>query len=206
MKEMTKLKICGIRRLEDTEILNTIQPDFAGFVFADSKRQVTFDEARTLRRDLDNSIQTVGVFVDAELNFIQKLVEEGVIQYIQLHGAEDSRYIQALREKTAVPIIKATRVFSRNDVEEETHADIVLYDAYHKELRGGTGETFNWNLLKGKTDNYFLAGGLTAENIQKAIRQLNPYAVDVSSGVETNGYKDKEKLIELKKNIQEAAK
>lgn len=203
---MTKLKICGIRRLEDVAMLNEIKPDFAGFVFADSKRQITFEEAKTLRKHLNKDIQTVGVFVDTKMGFITSLVEEEIIDGIQLHGNEDTHYINTLKAKVKAPIIKAIRVSTREDVEKKTDADIILYDAYNKNLPGGTGETFNWNLLKGKKKSYFLAGGLNAQNIQEAIQQLKPYAVDVSSGVETNGYKDKEKLIELVKKIQEVIK
>lgn len=206
MNEVTKLKICGIRRLEDVALLNEIKPDFAGFVFADSKRQVTFTEAKTLRQYLNKDIQTIGVFVDAEISFITSLVEEGIIDGIQLHGDEDMHYINALKAKVKLPVIKAIGVSSPEDAAKETSADRVLYDTYHKQLHGGTGETFNWDLLKDQSGSYFLAGGLHAGNIQEAIRQLNPYAVDISSGVETNGYKDGKKLKELVKNIQEADK
>lgn len=203
---MTMLKVCGIRRLEDVALLNAVKPDFAGFVFVDSKRQITVEEAKILRQHLDKEIQTVGVFVDAEISFITTLVEEKIIDCIQLHGSEDNRYINTLKAKVKAPIIKAIRVTSPEDVEKKTGADLILYDAYHKQLNGGTGETFNWNLLNGKNDTYFLAGGLNSGNIQEAIQQLNPYAVDISSGVETDGYKDKAKLVEFLKKIQEVTK
>lgn len=200
---MTKLKICGIRTLEEVAMLNDIKPSFAGFVFATSKRQVTLEEAKILRQHLDKEIQTVGVFVDAEIEFIATLVKEKIIDCIQLHGNEDDCYLSILKAKLTIPIIKAIRVSSIEDTAKKSDADMVLYDTYHKELKGGTGETFNWDLLKKKTGNYFLAGGLTSENIQEAIQQLRPYAVDISSGVETDGFKDKTKLIELVKKIQE---
>lgn len=203
---MTRLKVCGIRRLEDVALLNDVKPDFAGFVFADSKRQITVEEAKILRQHLDKEIQTVGVFVDAEISFITTLVEEKIIDCIQLHGSEDNRYINTLKAKVKAPIIKAIRVTSPEDAEKKTGADLILYDAYHKKLNGGTGETFNWNLLNGKNDNYFLAGGLNSGNIQEVIQKLNPYAVDISSGVETDGYKDKAKLEEFVKKIQEVTK
>lgn len=199
----TKVKICGIRRLEDSAILNETLPDFAGFVFAKSPRRITFQEADILRRHLDRRIQTVGVFVNEPVESILQLVNEQVIDLIQLHGDEDDQYLKELAQQTDAKIIKAVRVSSESNLNRSYAADYLLYDAYHGNKMGGTGKTFNWEMLRDKKEDYFLAGGLNPQNIKQAIQQLHPYAVDISSGVETDGYKDRNKIIQLLSNIQE---
>lgn len=205
----TKIKLCGIRRKEDVSLCNEFLPDFVGFVFARSKRRVSFDEAKELSELLDKRIIKVGVFVDECIENIVALVNKGVIQYIQLHGSEDEAYIKSLRynlkEFPKTVIIKAVRVREIEDISraEESRADYLLFDAYCKECEGGNGVSFNWELLKNATRPYFLAGGIDAYNIKKALLQTRPYAIDVSSGIELNGYKDREKLSELMKRIRE---
>lgn len=184
-------------------MLNEVLPDFAGFVFAESPRRITFQEAKVLRRHLDRRIQTVGVFVNEPIASILQLVNEQVIDLIQLHGDEDDHYLKELAQQTNAKIIKAVRISSESSLNRTYTADYLIYDAYHKNKLGGTGETFNWEMLNDKKRDYFLAGGLNSENIQQAIQLLHPYAIDISSGVETDGYKDRDKIIQLLSTIQE---
>ena len=189
-----KIKICGLTRLVDVEAVNALKPDYVGFVFAPtSKRRVTPDQAAELKRALDPSIEAVGVFVDETPENVTKLLDDGVIGLAQLHGSEDDVCLQELRRLTTKPIIKAFRVRSEQDVldAEKSPADHILLDA-----GAGTGTTFDWSLLRKVRRPYFLAGGLNIGNIDAA-HDLNPYAVDVSTGVETDGLKDQKKMAEF---------
>ncbi len=195
---MTKIKICGLFRPEDSDYVNEALPDYIGFVFADSRRKVTRMQAAAIKQRLDTRIKAVGVFVDADADEVTTLANDGVIGVIQLHGSEDAIYIERLRSKTAAPIIKAVRVQSTQQVlsAQDLPCDYLLLDAYHPQRAGGSGECFDWALLPKLSKLYFLAGGINPENIRGALK-LNPYAIDVSSGAETDGMKDKEKIIEL---------
>lgn len=189
---MTKVKFCGLSRPADIEAVNRLQPDYIGFVFArQSKRYVSEDRAAALKKMLNQSIKAVGVFVNEERSFIAGLVEKGIIDIIQLHGGEDEVYIHKLRELTSAPVIRAFTLRSPEDVlpVESSRADFVLLDA-----GAGAGSSFDWRLAEGVKRPYFLAGGLTPENAGAAIAQLRPYALDVSSGIETEGRKDEGKM------------
>lgn len=189
---MTKIKLCGLSRPEDIMTVNLWRPDYVGFVFyKKSKRYVSFREAKTLKEQLLPGIQTVGVFVDEAPDIIAGLLEEGMIDAAQLHGHEDFQYLHTLRELTCKPLIQAIQIHSENDLYKaaDSTADFLLLDS-----GAGTGQTFNWNLLKNIHQDFFLAGGLDAQNVADAICQVHPYGVDVSSGIETNGKKDKEKI------------
>lgn len=188
---MVKVKFCGLKRPCDIAWANELQPDYAGFVFAGKKRRVSDDQAAALRRELDPSIPAVGVFVDDTPEHIESLVRAGTIQLVQLHGGEDEAYIESLRRQVQVPIIKAFSIARKDDVEKarRSPADYVLLD----HGKGGTGEAFDWALLAQIDREYFLAGGLNPDNAEKAAA-LGPYALDVSSGIETDGVKDKEKM------------
>ena len=220
---MTKIKMCGLRNLEDIEAVNEWKPDYAGFVFApESRRYVTAEQAAELKDHLDPQIQAVGVFVDEAPERVAALLNEGVIDLAQLHGSEDEEYLVRLRELTLKPVIQAFRILSREDVVRamKSSADEILLDS-----GAGTGSTFNWEVLRmesgydraidaekdgerafctkrnrekslyaEETRPYFLAGGLNPQNVAEAIRRLHPYAVDVSSGIETDGSKDREKI------------
>ncbi len=188
-----KIKICGIRRTEDVEYLNEFPPDYAGFVFANTKRRVSFEEAERFRSLLKPEIKTVGVFVNEDMEFIRKLVKSGVIDLVQLHGDEDERYISELN--SSVPVIKAQRVRTAGDI-KRFETGYYLFDTYRENMYGGTGEAFDWEILKNIDKPYFLAGGITVENIERAMAK-KPYAIDVSSGAETNGVKDREKIRKL---------
>lgn len=188
----TKIKICGLFRPEDIEYANKAHPDYIGFVFWEkSRRRVTAEQAAVLRKKLDPEIQVVGVFVDASCEEIISLLEAGTIDIAQLHGEEseeDIRYIQAVTHK---PVIKAIKVRDRYGVEAwlDSSADWLLFDSGM-----GSGITFDWQLLAGVERDYFLAGGLNPGNLGELPEYICPYAVDLSSGVETEGVKDFEKM------------
>jgi len=187
-----KIKICGLRRIEDIEAVNNALPDYIGFVFAKSKRQINAETAAELKKRLDKRIQAVGVFVNQSIDFITKLYKNGIIEIAQLHGDESDEYIAGLRH-CGCKIIKSAGVSNALPVLPKT-ADYLLFDKA-SDQRGGTGKTFNWDVLENYHGvPYFLAGGLTPENVSGALSQLSPFCVDVSSGVETNGFKDADKI------------
>lgn len=196
-----KIKICGLFRTEDIEYANTVKPDYIGFVFAKSKRQVTVEQAYSLKQMLDKEIKSVGVFVDAKFDFIYELVKKNIIDIIQLHGNEDNAYISELRKYTDdIPVIKAVSVKTNADVIQANNyiSDFVLFD----NGKGGTGKKFDWNLIEESIKNkMFLAGGIDINNIEDAVK-INPYCIDVSSGAETDGIKDKFKMIQLVETVR----
>jgi phosphoribosylanthranilate isomerase len=192
---MTGIKLCGLKRECDIEAVNKLNPDFIGFVFAEkSKRYVNPIEAAKLKEMLSKDIKAVGVFVNESPEAVAELLNKGTIDMAQLHGSEDEEYISRLRSLTDKPLIKAIKVQSKADMEaaDESGADYVLLDS-----GAGTGMTFNWQLIKGIKRPYFLAGGLNPENVAEAVKALNPYAVDVSSGIETDGLKDEAKMADF---------
>ncbi len=201
---MTKIKICGLRREEDVTYVNECLPDYVGFVLAKGKRNVTKEKAAHLRELLAPSIVPVGVFVNEEIEVIARLVREGIIDAVQLHGDEDTAYIRQLRETIASPIIKAVRVATPEDVLgcEAIPADYLLFDTRTQGEYGGSGRRFDWELIKNVKRPYFLAGGITEENVCEAVNCLVPYAIDVSSGVETDGYKDKTKILNMLEKVR----
>lgn len=195
-----KIKICGIRRDCDVQYLNKGLPDYAGFVFAPSKRQVSLEQAIKLRTMMDERIISVGVFVNASIDDVVSCVEKGAIQVIQLHGDEDERYIRELRERVKSVIFKAVRAKNVECIREadSLSCDYLLIDAYHENMYGGTGETFSWEMIpKDLKHPFFLAGGLKESNILHAIHEVPCIGVDISGGVETNGYKDQEKIEQI---------
>lgn len=201
---MTKVKICGLTRLVDVEAVNVAQPDYIGFVFATSKRQVDLATARTLKQALNPGIKAVGVFVNHPVAEVVALAEQGIIDLIQLHGDEDETTVRQLQAQTGLPVIRAFRISSPADI-KDTAADYRLFDTYDPSQYGGSGAAFNWELLNGVTGDFFLAGGLNSGNIEAAIHQVNPYCVDISSGVETDGLKDRDKIINIVDIIRKIA-
>lgn len=199
-----KIKICGLTSIEDIYIINEVKPDFAGFIFADnSKRKINFSLAQKMKIELDENIKTVGVFVDANIQTIEETAASKVIDIIQLHGNEDNNYIKEIKNTTNLPVIKALK--ADNNLEEKintTIADYVLIDSYNKTNFGGTGISFNWGLIPKTNKKIFLAGGLNTHNIINAIETVHPYCVDINSGVETNGKKDKQKITEIIQKIK----
>jgi phosphoribosylanthranilate isomerase len=193
---MTKIKLCGLSRPQDIETANLLKPDYIGFVFApNSRRYITPQQAAELRKLLDPEIQAVGVFVDEAPDRVADLLNRGVIDLAQLHGGEDQRYIAILRILTEKPLIQAFRVDTAEDVAaaRESTADYILLDAG----TGGTGKRFDWKLLQGLDRPYFLAGGLESDNVAEAVETLHPFGVDVSSGIETAGVKDPQKMTDF---------
>lgn len=189
---MTKIKFCGLTRTGDIEAANELKPDYIGFVFwPKSKRAVTAGEAKTLKAKLDPSIKAVGVFVDEDMEAVKSLLDGGIIDIAQLHGHEDEDYINGLKKASGKPVIKAFRIRSEEDIRkaEASPADLVLLDAGM-----GDGVTFDWSLIKNAGRPYFLAGGLDPGNAADAVRTLHPYALDVSSGIETDSLKDTNKM------------
>ena len=196
---MTKVKICGLTRSEDILAANQFHPDYIGFVFAKSRRQVNAAAARKLKSALDGGIKAVGVFVDDGIDVIESLIKENVIDAVQLHGNEDEEYITNLREKISVPIIKAVSVRSSEQVLSASRlpCDYLLLDTYIPGGQGGSGKSFDWTIIPKIQKPYFLAGGLDCRNVADAIKMLHPYGADVSSGVETGGLKDNGKMAEF---------
>lgn len=190
---MTRIKLCGLTRPCDIEWANALTPDYIGFVFARrSRRYVSPERAKALREKLDSGISAVGVFVNEAPEVVSALLNDGVIDIAQLHGDEDEDYIQALRALTDRPLIQAFRIDGVHDLKRAraSSADHILLD----HGAGGTGSAFDWTMLKDFDRPCFLAGGLGPDNVAQAIKALRPFAVDVSSGIETDGVKDALKM------------
>ena len=190
----TKIKICGLRRREDILAVNEAKPDYCGFIieFPRSFRSITADKARELVRELSPKIRAAGVFVNAPMELVRDLLNDGTLALAQLHGQEDESYIRELKKTVEKPVIKAFSVKIKEDIEKAilSPADYILLD----QGGGGTGKTFDWSLIPEIRREFFLAGGLGAENLRQAIREIGPYAVDLSSSVETDKWKDPEKI------------
>ena len=208
---MQKIKLCGMMKPCDIEYANRVKPDFVGFIFANTRRKISATQAKQFREALDAEIPAVGVFVNEDISVITSLVQDGCIDMIQLHGEEDEDYIRRLREICDVPVIKAVKVQTVEQIRQAAAlpVDYLLLDTYRKGVLGGTGEAFDWELLReakaaaGDTAEgelfgkpYFLAGGLHAGNLREAAA-LGSYGLDVSSGIETDGSKDFTKMVEV---------
>jgi phosphoribosylanthranilate isomerase len=204
-----KIKICGISREEDIEYINEARPDYTGFVFAESRRKVTPAQAARLRQRLAEEIAAVGVFVDAPIDEIVGLCRDGIISLVQLHGTENDAYIERLKEvDSSVPVIKVIKSMEleRIVLTEASKTIAPGTDYYLIDSGAGSGKTFDWDLMRTGTPcaswlessgkRWFLAGGITPENIEQAM-ELNPFAIDVSGGAETNGIKDRNKVVQL---------
>jgi phosphoribosylanthranilate isomerase len=201
---MIKIKICGLTRKEDIEAVNRWLPDCAGFVFARSRRRVTPEQAAVLKAALDPRIKAVGVFVNESLPSIVRLCDSGVIDMAQLHGDESAAYIRKLKEQIDIPLIKTVRVRCAEQVRqaEKLSCDLLLLDTYQKGQYGGVGKTFDYGLIPFLQKRFFLAGGLDNSNIAQAIRKCNPYGVDLSSGVESGGIKDEDKIRRIVQKVR----
>lgn len=240
---MTRIKLCGLTRIQDIEIANKLKPEYIGFIFWDrSSRNVSAIQAARLKGKLDPEIKTVGVFVNAPAEQVISYYNVGIIDIAQLHGNENEEYIKKLHDAgltvikafkmkktgeninlagnanieipekptgnaiTGIPekptgnAITETSEKSTDDVITEavkSSADYIMFDPGK-----GEGATFNWQLIKGIKREFFLAGGLTPENIEKAVETVQPFAVDVSSGIETNGHKDPDKMAAFVKSTR----
>lgn len=200
---MVNIKICGLRTPEDIQAVNEARPDYIGFVFAPGKRQVTASQAAAMREQLAPGIQAVGVFVNESVDRILSLVETGVIDMIQLHGDEPEQMILELKARTQAPVIRAVRVRTADDIYRalSVTSDYLLFDTYTKDAYGGSGQTFDWSCIPPMERPYFLAGGLSPDNIIQAAR-ASAFCLDISSGVETDGRKDPDKIRRVVETIR----
>ena len=200
-----KVKMCGISKVETIPAVVEAKPDYMGLVFAPSKRQVTVEQAKILIEELHKQcinhydtkvVKTVGVFVNETVDNLVAIANEVNLDAVQLHGDEDETFIQSLKERTNVEVWKAIQIRTAADTEKwiDSSADMLLFDAYHKDERGGTGEVFDWSSLDAFERPFMLAGGIDSTNVARAIRTVRPYGIDISSGIETNGVKDDEKI------------
>ena len=207
-----KVKMCGISKVDTIPAVVEAKPDYMGLVFAPSKRQVIVEKAKTLVEALHKqckeqnntvSIKTVGVFVNETLDNLVTIAREANLDAVQLHGDEDEAFIQSLKERTNVEVWKAIQIRSAADAEAwiDSSADMLLFDAYHKDERGGTGDVFDWSCLDTFERPFMLAGGIDSTNVARAIRTVRPYGIDISSGIETNGVKDDEKITAFTKIV-----
>lgn len=203
---MTKVKICGLHSESDVAIVKELQPDYAGFICSSGfRRSVTKEQIIAWTKDLPATMKKVGVFVNEEPEKVASYAKEGVVDLVQLHGHEDAEYVWMLRNfleraDRPVEIIQAIAVKTEADVQrlEESEADFVLLDSGR-----GTGKKFDWSLIKKMQRPFFLAGGITPDNVIEAVDTFHPYAVDVSSGVETDGVKDREKVKRLIEQVRQ---
>ena len=195
-QQKTKIKICGLKCPEDIAYVNEAKPDYCGFIieFPKSSRNVTGDQVRILIAELDKNIIPVGIFVNAAPERVEELLLDGTIRIAQLHGQEDDDYIRRIQKNTGSQVIKAFSVKAAQDIELalKSPADYILLD----QGGGGTGQTFDWSLIPEIKRPFFLAGGLGADNLEQAVDTIRPYAVDLSSSVETDGVKDRSKILE----------
>ena len=192
---MPKIKICGLSCPEDITYINEAKPDYCGFIIdvPKSRRNVSVSKVRELVQNLESQICPVGVFVNKDCGEVAQLLNEGTIQIAQLHGQEDEAYIRRIQKNTGHQVIKAFSVKTAQDIEKalKSPADYILLD----QGGGGTGQTFDWSLIPEIDRPFFLAGGLGADNLETAVRTIHPYAVDLSSSVETDGMKDRDKIL-----------
>ncbi len=211
---MTRIKICGLMRDCDVDYVNEACHEYVGFVFAHTRREISAETAGRFRRNLRKEIQAVGVFVDEEPERVVWLLQEGIIDIAQLHGRESAAYVEQLKKRTGSMLIKALhpeQITAETDVrqEKDIYADYIragvdyfLFDSRSATMVGGTGKTFDWRLIPEGNHPFFLAGGLQTDNIEAALQAVHPYAVDISSGVETDGAKDREKILEIVRRIR----
>ena len=208
-----KVKMCGISKVETIPAVVEAKPDYMGLVFAPSKRQVTVEQAKILIEELHKQcinhydtkvVKTVGVFVNETLDNLVRIADTANLDAVQLHGDEDEAFIQSLKERTNVEVWKAIQIRTAADTEKwiDSSADMLLFDAYHKDERGGTGEVFDWSSLDTFERPFMLAGGIDSTNVARAIRTVRPYGIDISSGIETNGVKDDEKITAFTKIVK----
>ena len=208
-----KVKMCGISKVETIPAIVDAKPDYMGLVFAPSKRQVTVEQAKILIEELHKQcinhydikvVKTVGVFVNETLDNLVRIADTANLDAVQLHGDEDEAFIQSLKERTNVEVWKAIQIRTAADTEKwiDSSADMLLFDAYHKDERGGTGEIFDWSSLDAFERPFMLAGGIDSTNVARAIRTVRPYGIDISSGIETNGVKDDEKITAFTKIVK----
>ena len=191
----TKIKICGLKRIEDVISVNVAEPDYCGFIFnvSGSRRSIGAEQLNILVDMLNPEIVPIGVFVNEKTDVILRIVRESGLRMVQLHGQENGEIIHTIQSKAQVPVIKAVSVRSKEDVRSAvlSPADYLLFDCGE----GGTGQTFDWNLLEDIPRPYFMAGGIGTHNMEEVLRRFSPFALDVNSSVETDRQKDGKKIL-----------
>ncbi|WP_186430795.1 phosphoribosylanthranilate isomerase [Clostridium sp. BSD9I1] len=201
---MVKIKVCGLKREEDIKYVNELKPDYIGFVFTKSSREITSEWGKNLVEKLDKNIKTVGIFVDKEISEVEKIASTLKLDVLQFHGKEDNEYMSCFKD---YEVWKALGVTSKEDLKEinKYKADGILLDSRVLGRIGGTGESFNWDIISNFKVNkkFILAGGLNSNNVKEGISKVNPNIVDVSSGVEIEGFKDFDKIKEFIKKVRE---
>lgn len=196
-----KIKMCGLRRPDDIIYANECLPDYIGFVFAESRRKVSGREAKKLGEQLDPFIKKVGVFVNEPVRSLITISKQAGLDIIQLHGDEGEEYIKEVKHETGKELWKAVRVRMVKDIQEAQRlpADKLLLDSFSEESYGGTGKVMDFAVLDQADIRkpYFIAGGLTVENLPEILKKAEPYGIDISSGIETEGVKDREKMLKV---------
>lgn len=190
-----KIKICGLFRPVDADYVNEAMPDYAGLVFWEkSRRRVNREQVVSFRKSLHPDIQTVGVFVDEEPDIIIELLRADILDIAQLHGKETEEQVRYIKERSGKPVWKAVEVKSEADIEKwnASVADCLLFDGG----KGG-GNPFAWELLQCAKRPFLLAGGLDMDRIKAAAKLPGLMGIDISSGVETDGLKDREKILQI---------
>lgn len=187
---MAKIKICGLKRPEDISYVNKLNPDYVGFVLSNGyKRSIDMAQLRKLRDKLNSNIKAVGVFVNEPVDIVNACVKMELIDMVQLHGSEDIEYVKQIK----APVIKALKPSEFNLVKDyQAYVDYFLFDS-----GTGTGKSFDWSIIPKTDTEFFLAGGIGSNNLREAISTVKPYAVDLSSSIETDGYKDYDKIKEV---------
>lgn len=205
---MTKIKICGIRRIEDIEYVNKLLPDYIGFVFAKSKRKIQIKDAKRLSLLTDNRIKKIGVFVNEDIRVVKEIADTVKLYALQFHGNEDEKYVSNFKEyrvwkSMSINVDTVNVEDYENEISKinESLVQAIVLDSISKNKFGGSGVSFDWDIVKKLSikKKLILAGGLNSNNILEAINKVKPYAVDVSSGVETDGFKD---FYKIKKFIE----
>lgn len=194
MLTIPKIKICGLRNVEQIRMINQYDIDYVGFVFAKSKRQISTDRAIEMKKSLRRDIKTVGIFVNTPIDHVNKIAKFCNLDIVQLHGNESPRECA----RSIFPVWKAFSVKDKIDLDllrGYQNVEGFVFDS----SQGGSGKTFSWDLITGASAKHFtiLAGGLNSQNVEKAVKEVRPQVVDISSGVESNGEKDEEKIKEF---------
>jgi len=213
---MTRIKICGLKRVEDILYVNRYLPHYIGFVFAESKRRVSAEQVRVLKQKLDPRIKTVGVFVNEAIDKIVEIVDECGLNCIQIHGDETPQYVNNLRERLDPHLAEGVEIWKAIRIKDESSlnllnsykVDAFVLDTFVEGAYGGAGKVFDWKLasLAESYGRIFIAGGMSPENVADAVKSIKPYGVDVSSGVETEGFKDGFKIRQFVDEVIKADK
>lgn len=206
MKDKIRIKICGLKSIDDILMINKFDIDYVGFVFAESKRKITVEKAVKMKQLLRHDIKAVGVFADMDINNIINISNKTKIDIIQLHSNETDEMCKTIKKLIKKPVWKSISIKNKESVhliDKYKNVDGFVLDTFSKNLRGGSGITFNWEFVKGVSQKFFvvLAGGINEDNITEAYNVVKPNVIDLSSSVETDGKKDYKKVKSLMRRI-----